>query len=388
MKSNKYLAQIVIFNIFRFSLYLLVTIVAVFVVFSNATGVKQAFVHTKAYERFVPLTLDAAIKANQNSNSAPIKDPAVQQIIKDSFPASKLKLETENVIDSVYAWLYGVVPKPEFKADFSHNIEQMANGLSAYAINRLKSQPICNENPNSVDPFTATCRPAKFDYFVEQQTLKNEIIKNNGIISNSIITVDSLPKNDDGKTILDKYSYAPSLFRLFLYTPLIIFSITFASALALVALDRKKRVAVRNVGSNIVSANIFLILSPIVYFYVLPFIFPAMNKNSTSGGGAAVLGDVINRLTIDFSNKLIIIGVISLLIGVAIILLEKSTRPKSKYVKIDKKSGLTSSEIRKNKKGKPVLSESSVPLQTSEARSAKHKYLKNKKYRKIPKKEF
>lgn len=389
MKSKKYIAQIIIFNIFRFSLYVLVTVIALYIVFARPIGVKQSFIETKAYERFVAETITAAEKANQNTSSAPISDPNIQQIIKESFPPQKLQRETENVIDAAYAWLYGNAKEPAFSVDFSQNIEHMATRLSEYGINRLKSQPICEAYQPTIDPFSATCRPAQFDYVTEKETLKNEIIKNNGIISKKVLTAADLPKTTDGKTLIQQYSYAPKLFSFMLFAPLIALSVTFASALIVVYLDRKKRAAVRSIGSNIISANLFLILSPIVYFYVLPFFFPSLGNSSMSGGGGAVLGDVINKVSIDFSNWLIKVGVAALFIGISIILLERSTRPKSKYLHVDKSSGITTSETaRKNKKGKVVLSEASVPLQTSEGRRSKHKYPKNKKYRKIPKKEF
>ena len=390
MKSQKYILQQIAFNVFRLSLYGLATIIALCIVFTRPENIKQAFIYTNAYTRFVPSSIQQAVKLNQSAASAPMKDTTVQEIIIGSFPSTTLRIETEKVINSTYAWLNGLTPKPDFVVDFSSNINQTANNLSAYAIERLQLQPICKINPETVDPFTATCRPGAFDYVAEKDTLAQAIKENNGLLPKTKFTVDDLPKDARGRTFVQQYSYVPRLFMLMQYMPWMLFVIAAACAILVVALDKRKHEAAYRIGTNTVSAGVFLILSPLFYIHILPYFIPSLAISmQSSGSGSAVLGDVVNKVSLDFSNQLIYVSGMIVLVGVMMILLERATRPKSKYIRVEKKAGLTTSEKQRTKsKGRLILSESSVPIQTSEGKKQSSKYQKDKKYRKIPKKEY
>lgn len=391
MKTQKYVIQQIAFNVFRISLYGIATITALCIIFARSDNVKRAFIETNAYKRFVPSSIHEAVKLDQSAATAPMKDENVQQIIAASFPPTTLQANTEEVINSFYAWLNGLTPKPDFTVDFSTNIEQMANNLSAYAMRRLQMQPVCKVDPESIDPFTATCRPNNFDYVSEKAALAQAIKDNNGILAKTKLTADDLPRGSKGKTFVEQYWYAPKLFAFMQYVPWILFVVACSSAIIVVALDRRKHEATYRIGTNTVSASVFLIVSPLFYIYILPHFIPSLAISTNSnGGGGAVVGDVVNKISLDFSNQLIFVSGMMVLVGIMIILLERATRPKSKYIKAEKKSGLTSSEKRRVKKpnSKPVLSESTVPIQTSEGKKLSSKYQKDKRYRKIPKKEY
>lgn len=388
MKSKNRVTQQIAFNVFRLSLYGFITATALFVVFSQPDSIKQAFIDTGAYERFVPQSIAAAAKANQTSGSAPIQDSEIQKIIASSFPSVQLRAETEKVIDSGYAWLRGQVASPYFVIDFSSNIDQMAAGLSAYAMQRLGSLPVCLVNPQVVDPFTATCQPKSFNYEAEQQALAESIRENNGIMTNTKLTVHDLPKAADGTTFIQQYSYAPRLFQIMQLAPYVLFVTMVASAVAVVAVDRKKYDAVYRVGKSTIGATIFLILSPLFYFYVLPLIFPDLSIESSSGGGGAVLADVANKVAIEFSNQLIVVGLVVLAVATMTIVIAQVTRPKSKYVRVNKKAGLVTSESPRTRQGRMRLIESTVPIQSSEGERSLPKYQKTSRYRKIADKEY
>ncbi|MEI6237522.1 MAG: hypothetical protein WCP03_02905 [Candidatus Saccharibacteria bacterium] len=388
MNTNKYFVQQIALNVFRLTLYGLVTVFALCFVFTTSKNIEKAFVTTKAYQKFIPISIEAAVKLNQNSNQAPIKDPAVQQIIKDSFPAEKLQAETEEIIHSTYAWLYGEKAKPEFVADFSENINLFADKLSAYGMTRLRSLPICEVSPQTVDPYTASCRPRFFDYTAEQKILADTIRQNNGLVEKTVFTVSDLPKTATGKTLIDQYSYAPLVFKIIRYTPYVLSALLMISIVIVIWLDRNKRDAWYKVGKSMVGATIFLIVSPLVYFYILPYFFPALSIRSSSGSGGAVFSNVVNRLTVNFSNQLIIVSSTILILGMFIIFAERLTRPKSKYTRVDKRAGLLSSEAPRKKQNKIKSNASKIPIQTSEGEKQSSKFQKDKRYRRINKKDL
>jgi hypothetical protein len=73
---------------------------------------------------------------------------------------------------------------------------------------------------------------------------------------------------------------------------------------------------------------------------------------------------------------------------VFIIFIERLTRPKSKYSKVDKKAGLLSSEATRKKQNKNNINNSKIPIQTSEGEKQSTKFQKDKRYRKINKKDL
>jgi hypothetical protein len=387
MKIQKYLLLQLSYFVFRFSFFALATAITLLIVFGNSDHIKRAFVAANAYARFIPELINNNAKAN-NSNSAAFTDPNVQKVIQESFPAETLQTNTEAVIDSTYAWLNGKTAEPDFAVDFTPNINHLADNLSAYAMARLRSLPVCTVQRADIDPFTTTCRPILFDYGSEQKALAQSIKSDNGILPKTQFTADDLPKSATGQSFTDQYAYAPRLFVLLYLAPAVLASLACGSALLIVYFARRKREAVHSVGINIASSSIFIILSPLFYIYVLPRIFPSLSAENTTGS-SAIMGDVAARLAADFNNWLIIVGVLLALAGLGIVTLERSGRPKSKYIKLKQKTGLTSSnKPRAPKPSGQRPSRSNIPILTSEGERLTSKYQKDKRYRKIPKKEL
>jgi len=388
MKFEKYILRQVCNLVFRISFYAAATAFTLVIIFGNSSKIKQAFIQTDSYNRFVASIIDENVKKNNQTNdSLPLKDPTIQKIIKQSFPANTLQIDTETVIDSTYAWLNGVTPKPVFMINFTSNINTMADNLSKYAMARLKTQPICKVSQLTINPFTASCRPEFFDYSSQQIILANDIRANNGILSKTKLSINDLPKDNQGKTLIEQYAYAPRYFKLARYSPWFFGSLVLGSALVIIYMARRRREAINLVGTSMIGSSIFIMLSPLFFLYVFPRYFASFNAQ-ISGSDGAVLGDVINKLSTDFNYQLLITGIVLAVCGVLIVLFEKSTRPKSKYVRVNKKAGLISSDAKRTTKGKLRMNILDIPIQTSEGERRTSKYQKDKRYRKIPKKEI
>lgn len=389
MNKQKHIVQTVAYYILRFSLYSLAIVMALYLVFSSSSGPKQEFIKANAYNRFVSAIIEQAIKTNQNTGSLALQDPQVQQIIKSNFPPEKLQQESEKVINSIYLWLNNQTTKPDFIVDFTPNVDKMAEDLSSFAVARLASLPVCDFYPVTVDPFKATCRPQIFDYKTEQKILADNIRTNNGIFTKTKFTEADLPKTSQGTSLFDQYAYAPRIFSLFQALPWVLICTSIISVIIIIGTARRRREDTKRVGMIGLSAGIFIVLSPLFYIYVLPKFFPGLSGNSSGVGPSVVIGDVINMVNNDFIYRLLICGGIIGIIGLIVLVLERATRPKSKYIQASSRAGLKSSEKpHKNKKGKTSLSAENVPLQTSEGKKLSGKYQKDKKYRKIPKKEY
>lgn len=391
MKIPKFLLQQVSFTVFRVSFYTLATVVAFLMVFGSAGIIKQAFVANNAYQRFVPSVFASQEAAGQQTGSIPLGDPEIQKIIKQSFPPEVLQLNMELVIDRTYAWLNGQIPEPDFTVDFTPNVTYMADHLSNYAVTRLRNLPVCDKPPETIDPFTAECQPEFFDFEQSQADLMAAIKANNGILPNVVYTVNDLPKTADGKRLVDQYAYAPELFRAIRYAPGVLLCATLLSGLHIVYLARRKREAIRWLGTNASTSALFIVLSPLFYIFVFPRFFPSMHMGS-SADVSTVIGDVITKVSAEFNTSLILVGLVLTLIGAAVVVLERASRPKSKYIKVSNKSGLLSSERQaapsKSKRGKRPYKLADAPIQTSEGPRNTGKYQKDKAYRTIHAKEY
>ena len=295
----------------------------------------------------------------------------------------------ELVVDSTYAWLNGSTAEPDFMVDFTPNVEYLADHLSNYAMTRLQSLPLCETPPEQIDPFTATCEPEFFDFARSQTEFKEAIKANNGIVPKTLYTINDLPRTTEGKRVVDQYAYVPEVFQAARYAPGILVGTTLLSGLSIVYLARRKREAIRWLGTNAASSGMFIVASPLFYIYVFPRFFPGLSAGHSTDA-SAVFGEVIGRLTTDFNTSLILVGIVMALAGAAVMTLERGTRPKSKYIGIKEKAGLTSSErpVPRGKRGKGALAAADVPLQTSEGKRPSGKYQKDKSYRTIHAKEY
>lgn len=369
-------------------MYFGATVFALTLLFANSETLKRSLIRTEAYSRFVPAVIEENARANRAGGSLSLEDPAVAGIIVQSFHAESLQHNTEQIIDSFYRWLNGQTDKPDYVIDLSENIDAMAQQLSELAMSRLEQQPICDVQPIAIDPLADTCRPEFYDYQQGRISLAEQIRAENGVFSKLQYSVDDLPKNQNGQTIVEQYHYAPQVYRFAKQAHWILLCLAAIGALLVVYASRRKRVALSYLGTALMGSGVFLAVTPLFYLYILPRIFgssaPGVNGSSTT----AVVEDVINVLVKNLNVLLVQIGLLLTILGLAVYLFEWTTRPKSKYLKSDKKAGVESSEQPRRRRTKLYAKPALIPVQTSEGPRRTGKYQKDKKYRKIPKKEL
>lgn len=385
--KQKYVIQVIGKTLFRLSMYFGAFVFSFFAVFGSPEAVKQAFISTDAYERFVPAVIEDSAQNGKGNSSIALDDPEVTSIISESFDPFTLQFYTEAIINSSYDWLNGRQEHPDFIVDFSSNINKMAFGLSELAMSRLEVLPECETVPTTIDPFRDTCKPPYYDFNEGRRALTDDIIANNGIVSKTTFTLDDLPNNEEGQTVVEQYGFLPTVFSYGKFSHWIFLGLMFNGGLLAVYGSRKKREAFTFLGRDAVSTGIFLALSTVFYVFILPRFFSGITGLSGTGA-SVVLEDVLSKLTTNFNILLIQIGVLISLFGLSILVLERGTKPISKYKKVDKKAGMATSEPQRvRKKDKTSLRQKTIPIQTSEGPRKTGKFQKDKKYRKIPKRE-
>lgn len=377
--------------LFRVLIFVSVLVTAAVVIFGTPNRLEKSLVNANAYQRFIPAVIASNSKDGKALSNLPLDDPEVQRIIKQAFPAQDLQLHTQVVIDSFYNWLRGKTPQPEYKVDLSPNVSLLAAGLSNYAFNRLASLPICQQAPTEVDPFTATCQPKDFDFEGSRTELQSSIEQNGAILPKKLFTVADLPKDKNGKTFVERFHYAPTLYTVAIAAPIVLVGLIPLTALLIVGLSDHKRRTVQQLGFTILSGTLLLVLTPIVFSFATRHLTGSFQMQSATKGSdlQSISADVSDQLNGAFNNLIIQFGIIAAGIGLLVVVGERMTRPKSKYAQLRRKSGVVSSVAPRGNNGRFKLDPAKVPLQSSEISvTKKAKSRRSKKYRKIPTGEF
>lgn len=373
---------------FRFVLFFGIILLAMLFVFGNEQVVKSQLASTGLYDQFV----NSVIADNQkiaDTNSLPLDNPNIRRLINESFPPELLQQNSELVIDSFYAWLKSETEQPLFMVDFTENRQQLADKLATYAFDTLRTKPTCFAIPEEFDPFTAGCQPPSTNLGIEQLNLSAAIAGSEGILPDATFTNEDLPKNSDGQLITEKYSSAPDIFQWINRAPWIFGILLLGLAIAIIGLHHSKRRGVQQIGYAIVGSGAALLVTPLLLLYVLPRFSNNLEFSQTNSATQNLVNNAGNQLAANLYNQLINITLQIIVAGIIILLVERFTRPSARYLNIRKNAGIISSYKRKTVTSKKPLRADSTPVQSSEeSKRCRPKRTKNKKYRKISKKEI
>lgn len=376
-------------NIFKLLLFFTISIVAAVFLYTNKAYIPSVLSQNNVYDRVVPALLETNKEQSLTvGGDITLQDPEVQSIIKNAFPSSDLEYSANKIISSAYEWLEQDTANFEFTLDFSENKQKLAAGLSNFAINRLKSLPVCVEIPETVDPFGASCQPPNIDYETEHQKLEYQLLNESGFLEKPIFTEKDILGQEDNVSFEDRYSEVPTIYALATNTPLYIVLVLISLALIVVFASSTRKIGIRKIGRGLVGAGLSLVFFTVLFSFVLPMFTGSLPIFQSNGQGIdGLLNDVAVDFGQDYSLMIIKISTPLILIGSIMILYAQAGRNKKDYKSAKLKSGVVSSNEQKATQKKSTSKK--APIQSSESSDTKPKRkLKNKKYRKIPKKEI
>lgn len=369
----------------RLLLFFTITTAVIAIIFGNSGYIKNALTESNAYDRFIPSIIQANIKEEQTRESIPFNDKDVQQTIINSFPSEDLKTKTETVIDSFYDWLQGSSQRVEFSVDFTSNKFLVASGLSEQAFQKMQGLPVCEYQPEVIDPFYTDCSPSNMDFIIEQLSLQKQIFESDSFLAKTVLTADDLPKDQSGKSILERYKKAPQIFTWIKRAPWILGGLTIICAIAYGWLFRRKREGISAVGYAILGSTLSLVLLTLIFGFILPYLTRDFELGIGGSGTQQIVDDVFKVLTKNFDTMVINISLQAAAIGLLVVLFEKMTRPVSKYDAVAQKAGLVTGLYPKLSNGRQKNKAVLAPIVSSDTAHSDKLDVKNKKYRKIPK---
>jgi hypothetical protein len=262
-------------TLFKTLLFTTALIAAIVIVFGNPTQLKASLNESKIYDTFVDSILKASQKqSNEQGNDLPLDRPEIRQAAAQAFSPELLRSSTEQIIDGGFSWLNGTTSAPTFRIDLSSAKQQFVQALGDYAADRVQSLPPCTlsqlrELANTdIDPFNVSCAPPTVTPIRAREEVVQDLSSNQDFLGNSVLTADSLPRNENGKTVFDEAKQVPQIFQWAKRAGWILGSLTVIIGLSLIFLRHDKRRGVRMVGVSLLGTGIFLLLSTLLINYL------------------------------------------------------------------------------------------------------------------------
>jgi len=310
----------------------------------NRNTVKSWLVESGFYDNVVDAVLETVNKeqAEEGDTQIPIDDPQVQAVVSTAFSPTFLQDNVEKVLEGTYSWLEGDTTKPEFVIDLATAKQQLADGLSNYAVSRAVSLPACTFEQmaamtDGFDVLNATCLPPGTSAQAAATELKNEILTSEEFLGDTTFSGEDFKIEEDGQDVsLDnsQFQRMQDAYKLATYGPYVFGILSVLLALAVLFLSASKRRGVKRVGIIFIIAGALLGLS-----------FLAFNQSSSwlnnraqvlSGettAGRALAAGMVNAINKDISSLLLWYSLGFLVLGIGAVVFASLYRRKSKAIK-------------------------------------------------------
>jgi hypothetical protein len=254
--------------LFKLFILLLALVASLVMTFHSPSKIENSLNASGVYNTFVSSALQEIQKsntANQGGNTVPIDDPAIKAAATQAFTPELLQTSTENVLNGTYDWLSGKTPQPKFKIDLSQAKQTFANGVGAAAAQRVSGLPVCTTTQlqqltQDIDPFSVSCQPPGYNITAAQNKVTNDIATSKQFLRTPVITPQSLPKDNQGKTVFDRLAYAPRIYKWINASPWLLAFLAIVFGAITLALYDSKRQGLRNLAISTIGTGIFLLI--------------------------------------------------------------------------------------------------------------------------------
>lgn len=229
----------------------------------SSAPIKKILADSGIYSSIVSGTLDQAKTSGGNQgDGVSLTDPAVKQIAENTFTPQFLQQNTEEVLDSVFVWLNGKTPLPDFQIDLSSLKSTFATEAGKAAQQRAAGLPACATAPAaSFDAFSATCLPHGLTPAQVAAQVQNDIYSGQGLLKDPVITADDIRvSNSDQSIFADQLKNAPEAYQRVKATPVILGILSLLIAGTIIFLSSSRGKGLRRVGIVLLVIGVFLLI--------------------------------------------------------------------------------------------------------------------------------
>lgn len=233
-------------------------------VVTHPNKIKQILNDSSIYSSVVGGLLDQAKTiSNDNGGDVQLNNSLVRSAATDSITPAYLQKNTETFIDSIYRWLDGKSPTPDFLIDLTSVKTQFADNVAAKLQQQLAALPVCpaGTNPQSFDAFSATCLPRGVTAAQAVATVKNDILSGKGFLEDTTITATDLKSSDSNQPVFsDNLKDAPKAYQKAKSSPFILATLALLLAVAIIFLSPTRRSGFRRAGITLLTIGIFVLV--------------------------------------------------------------------------------------------------------------------------------
>lgn len=228
----------------------------------SSAPIKKILSDSGIYGSVVSGVLDQAkTSGGDQGGGVSLTDPAIKQAAENTFTPQFLQTNTEKVLDSIFVWLNGKTPIPDFKIDVTGLKSTFATEAGKAAQQRAATLPVCpsglSGSADNFDAFSATCLPRGLTPALVATQVKNDINSGQGFIKDPVISADSIKGETDcpaggqctNKSVFEnQYKNAPRAYQEIKKTPIVLGILALLTTLGIVFLSSSRAAGLRRAG--------------------------------------------------------------------------------------------------------------------------------------------
>jgi hypothetical protein len=295
----------------------------------NPTHIKNTLKQSGIYDIAATSTFDQHV--DQATSGIPTADPAIQNAIKQAFPASLVQQSTDQFIDGMFGWIHGNTTQPQYSIDLTRAKQNLANNVAAYVQQHLSGLPVCtlDQMPTTIDIYAATCVPPNFDVSAAVNQARTEVASSD-FLSNPVLTPANV-QTDKGQTLTSSLQAVPKLYHDLLIALYALPVVIIGLGAAVIFLSVTRRVGFRRIGASLIGTGVTSIVVACFGTFALEKAVEAFTKQ---GGSASQpiqvkILRVVELLAQDLRTWWVVIGTTYLVAGIAALVVLRITRPKA-----------------------------------------------------------
>jgi len=284
-------------------------------------ALKQALAQSGIYDVAASNWLHQAQQsAEGSSNTIPIDQPAVADVVNKAFPASSIQPQAEKAIDNMYDWLHGKTPTLRFSIDLQGNQSALVSNLTDYVKQHAAALPTCPAGSPAVnvDPFQATCLPAGITPDMVAQQAESQINQNNFAKQ---ANVNANTPDASGQTAAQRLSKVPNIYNAVQKSIYLTGVLALTCLLGVIFLSRPWRTGIRRVSiSGLVIGGLGALFAWLSVYATGKLASFVTNSAGGTNTFQTSIADIVHTLAADirawwlgYSIGLIVLGVIGLL---------------------------------------------------------------------------
>ena len=264
-------------------------------------NVKTILAESGIYDSIIPSLLDQAKQQTSAQGDISLSNPAVKAAAAQALPSSYIQNQTNTIIDSVYAWLNGATPQPDFQINLASAKATFADSLATQVQQRAATLQVCaaSVDISTYDALSATCLPRGITPQAAADSVKQNILSGKGFLDNPVISADQLKNGNSQKSVFaDQLKTLPAQYQKAKKTPLLLIVSTIVVAALIYFLSSSKRAGLKHLGVTVLIVGLLmLVFSWSLNKSVSSFAVPKIKLDN------AVLQANVRNLVIDLTQR-------------------------------------------------------------------------------------